>query len=272
MSPIRLIGLITLSAILTACGGGGSSVRVTPSESDSAPNRQLDPGNLPDAVPKQESRSRYGNPSSYVVRGKRYHVMNSSSGYKERGIASWYGTKFHGRRTSSGTPYDMYAMTAAHKTLPLPTYVEVTNLRNGRKTVLKVNDRGPFHDNRIIDLSYAAATKLGILGQGTGLVEVRAIDPGQSRVTASTSSRSVTNQVANMYIQVGAFSSEANANRLGQKLQRSLSTPLRIQPSNTQGRTMYRVQFGPVASVGRIDDLTLKLNDLGITESHVVIE
>ncbi|MES9903121.1 MAG: septal ring lytic transglycosylase RlpA family protein, partial [Sedimenticola sp.] len=131
------------------------------SDNDSAPTRRLDPNSIADAVPRAERRSRRGNADSYVVLGKRYHVMANSDGFSQRGIASWYGTKFHGRTTSSGEVYDMYAMTAAHKSLPLPTYVEVTNLNNGRHTIVKVNDRGPFHNNRIIDLSYAAATKLG---------------------------------------------------------------------------------------------------------------
>ena len=133
-----------------------------------------------------EPLSRYGNPESYVVYGKTYHTLSSSKGYKERGAASWYGTKFHGKRTSSGEPYDLYAMTAAHKTLPLPTYVEVTNLKNGRTVIVKVNDRGPFHDDRLIDLSYAAAAKLDILPYGTGEVEVRAIDPTKMALTART--------------------------------------------------------------------------------------
>jgi len=136
---------------------------------------------LADAVVRDEPRSRYGNPPSYVVFGRRYYTMKSAEGYRERGIASWYGTKFHGRRTSSGERYDMYRMTAAHKALPLPTYVEVRNLQNGRTAVLRVNDRGPFHDGRVIDLSYAAALKLDILRTGTGLVEVRALAPGERR-------------------------------------------------------------------------------------------
>ena len=118
-----------------------------------------------------------GNPDSYVVFGKRYYPINSSKNFVETGIASWYGTKFHGRKTSSGEPYSMYKMTAAHKTLPLPTYVEVTNLENGKKVIVKVNDRGPFHEDRIIDLSYAAAMKLGYGDKGTAKVKVRAIDP-----------------------------------------------------------------------------------------------
>ncbi len=127
------------------------------------------------SAPAPEPRSRYGNPASYTEFGRRYVVMDSAKGYRERGIASWYGKKFHGRRTSSGEPYDMYALSAAHKTLPLPTWVEVRNLKNNRTLVLRVNDRGPFVANRIIDLSYAAATELDIVRDGTGLVEVTAL-------------------------------------------------------------------------------------------------
>lgn len=111
-------------------------------------------------VPTKEPLSRYGNPSEYSVDGRSYQVMRNSSGYKTRGVASWYGTKFHKQRTSSGEPYNMYVMSAAHKTLPLPTYIKVKNLDNGKEAIVKVNDRGPFHSNRIIDLSYAAALKL----------------------------------------------------------------------------------------------------------------
>jgi rare lipoprotein A len=145
------------------------------------------PANLlrtPDAVPKLEPLSRYGNrfgkngrSNSYVALKKRYHVLPTSRGYKARGMASWYGTQFHGRKTSSGEPYNMFAMTAAHPTLPLPTYAKVTNLLSGKSVVVKITDRGPFHPNRLIDLSYVAAAKLGILGHGTGYVEVVSIDP-----------------------------------------------------------------------------------------------
>ena len=159
---------------------------VAPSSSDKAPSKQVDVSKIQNAVPKEEPKSRYGNPKSYVVFDKRYYVMESNKGFVEKGIASWYGTKFHGRRTSSGETYDMYAMTAAHKNLPLPTYVEVTNLKNGKKIIVKVNDRGPFHENRIIDLSYTAATKLDIVKNGTGLVEIRAVGPGQTVAVDST--------------------------------------------------------------------------------------
>lgn len=131
---------------------------------------------VPDAVPIPEPRSRYGNPPEYEVDGVTYRVMEGSEGYEEEGMASWYGEQFHGRRTSSGEPYDMYAMTAAHRSLPLPTYVEVTNLENGRTVVVRVNDRGPFHQDRIIDVSYVAARKLGLVGPGTAPVRVRALE------------------------------------------------------------------------------------------------
>ena len=137
----------------------------------------LDFDAIPDAVPREEFKSRSGNPETYVIDGVTYRVMDTSAGYREEGIASWYGGYFHGRRTSSGDVYDMYQMTAAHKSLPLPTYVRVTNQENGRSVVLRVNDRGPFVEDRIIDLSYTAATKLGMAEQGTARVEVVALDP-----------------------------------------------------------------------------------------------
>jgi rare lipoprotein A len=164
-AAIGVIALATLS--LAACSG---QVR------DSAPSGSASIPDLPgDAVPRPEPRSRYGNGPVYEVFDKTYRVMDSGSGYKERGVASWYGKKFHGRLTSNREPYDMYAMTAAHKTLPLPTYVRVRNLRNNRSIIVRVNDRGPFVHNRIIDLSYAAALKLDMVRDGTSLVEVTAI-------------------------------------------------------------------------------------------------
>jgi rare lipoprotein A len=132
---------------------------------------------IPDAEPRPEERSRYGNPEEYEVLGRTYRVLSTSTGYEAEGMASWYGPEFQGRRTSSGEPYDMYAMTAAHTSLPLPTYVEVTNLENERRVVVRVNDRGPFHEDRIIDLSYVAAWKLGMIGRGTARVRVRALEP-----------------------------------------------------------------------------------------------
>src|SRR5262245_6035155 len=137
-----------------------------------------DLNSIPDAVPKYEPRSKRGNPPFYTVLGKRYAVMDSADGYLERGVASWYGPTFHGESTSMGERYDMYSMTAAHKTLPLPAYARVTNLANGKSVVVRINDRGPFAKNRIIDLSYTAAAKLDMIKEGTALVEVRALQPG----------------------------------------------------------------------------------------------
>ncbi len=132
---------------------------------------------IPDAIPQAEFKSRLGNPETYVIDGVTYRVLDTSAGYREEGLASWYGGYFHGRPTSSGDIYDMYLMTAAHRSLPLPTYVRVTHLGNGRSVVLRVNDRGPFIDDRIIDLSFTAATKLGMAELGTARVEVVALDP-----------------------------------------------------------------------------------------------
>ena len=148
---------------------------------DGAPKRRVNLSLLRNAVPRIEPLSRYGNRfkkgNSYVAKNRRYQVMHTSRGYKQRGLASWYGTKFHGRRTSSGEPYNMFAMTGAHRTLPLPTYAKVTHLKTGKWIIVKINDRGPFHKKRLLDLSYAAAVKLGATGAGTVPVEIESIDP-----------------------------------------------------------------------------------------------
>jgi rare lipoprotein A len=147
---------------------------------DSAPDEIPDVDAIPEPEVKAEPRSRVGN-RSYAVLGKRYQIRDSAEGYVEQGMASFYGKKFHGRLTSNQEVYDMYAFSAAHKSLPLPSYARVTNLANGKSVVVRVNDRGPFHAGRIIDLSYAAATKLGFIKQGTARVEVRALTPGEGR-------------------------------------------------------------------------------------------
>jgi len=155
-----------------------------PGVADGAPDVPADVANLPEPVPHAEPLSHYGNRSPYVVLGKTYTVLPSAAGYVERGVASWYGTKFDGRATSNFEPYDLYQFTAAHRTLPLPSYARVTNLDNGRSVIVRINDRGPFHDGRLIDLSYAAAVKLGVNVHGTANVEVRGIDPGKALPTA----------------------------------------------------------------------------------------
>lgn len=172
---------------------------------------------IKDLVPKYEPKSRYGNPEKYTVLNKTYRVLDSSNGYKESGYASWYGTKFHGFRTSSGEIYDMYAMTAAHKTLPLPTYAKVTNLYNNRSVIVKINDRGPFHGGRIVDLSYAAANKLGILANGVGKVEVVALTPDRNFINKIEKSKSTNNSLSQL--QLGAFSVKTNAQKLASELE-----------------------------------------------------
>ncbi len=181
MNAYRLGSIaLALAAVLSGCAGAPRvsapppAVQIPPRSAPPSPAHLLD---VPDAIPRAEPRSIYGNPPSYEVFGKRYYVMASSVGYVERGVASWYGPGFHKELTSVREPYDMYGMTAAHKTLPLPAYVRVTNLQNGRSCVVRVNDRGPFVGNRIIDLSYTAAAKLDMLRDGTAMVEVRVLQP-----------------------------------------------------------------------------------------------
>ena len=188
---------IAIAVGMAACFSApprGESPNATPVPPPPPTERPPSPDSVPDMVPRVEPRSRNGNPPFYDVMGKRYFVLSSSVGYVERGVASWYGPGFHKVRTSTGEPYDMYGMTAAHKTLPLPAYVRVTNLQNGRSIVVRVNDRGPFVGNRIIDLSYTAALKLEMLRNGTAMVEVRTLEPVSAdtplvaQVTAPTAS------------------------------------------------------------------------------------
>ncbi len=249
----------------------------------------------PDPMPRVEPRSKYGNPASYVVFGKRYYTLPSSHGFNERGIASWYGKKFHGRRTSSGETYDMYAMTAAHKELPLPTYVEVTNLKNGKRIIVRVNDRGPFHDNRIIDLSYSAARKLDIVREGTGLVEVRALNPMNYRTVNASDSSATQVAVADMeeipgdensvelidipiteppqvFIQVGAFSNRENANQLKNQLNQLELGEVTISSVTLNEKQLHRVRIGPMETVESADAMVVKLIDMGMQEHRVVIE
>jgi rare lipoprotein A len=263
MRAIR-VGL-SLGCVVVWLGACGGQPPLRGEAPDGPGERAVDE-QTPDAIPRAEPRSRYGNPDSYIVYGKRYYTRASAEGYVERGIASWYGTKFHGRRTSSGEPYDMYAMTAAHKTLPLPSYVRVTNLDNGRSAVLRVNDRGPFHDNRIIDLSYAAAKRLGIAARGTGLVEVRALGP---EAPAPPQGPPVTAH-SDLFIQVGAFSSLENAHRLRDELRSHGFSKLQVAPTRARGQTLYRVRIGPLESVDATDHAAQQLAGIGFDYRVVV--
>ncbi len=266
-----VVSIVFVGAFLASCG---SQIR-----KDGAPSKSVATGNqLPvDATPRKEPKSRYGNPPVYEVFGVRYKVMNSSYGYQERGVASWYGKKFHGRATSSQETYDMYAMTAAHKTLPLPTYARVRNLRNNKSIVVRINDRGPFVDNRIIDLSYSAAAKLDMIGAGTSLVEVTALSfdqpPATQPVRAKTDAKPITELAVDeprVFVQVGAFGDLDNAKRRFALLRDSGIGKATVHKDTSRAPALYRIRVGPVENVDDYDRIVAKLNQIGITESHLV--
>lgn len=227
---------------------------------DFAPNGPI-PTFFKTVVPKAEPLSRYGNPPTYRVGGKTYSVMRSGQGYHQRGLASWYASKFHNQRTSSGEPYDMYALTAAHRTLPLPTYLRVTNLQNGRQVIVRVNDRGPFHSDRLIDLSYGAAVKLGIFPKGTAPVDIEAITPG-SRPQAVSATKT-----GRYFLQVGAFQSALSANQLKAKAERLSHHATMIERKN--GR--YLVQIGPFAGLGESEQMKKVLARQGLVGGFTVM-
>ena len=252
----HLVFTVALAVLLLAGCAGKKEVEEA---GDGPSSRKITAADVHDAVPKDEPRARYGNHSPYTVLGKTYTVLPTSKGYHERGIASWYGSKFHGRRTSSGEPYDMHLATAAHKSLPLPTYAEVTNLDNGRKMIVKINDRGPFHEDRIIDLSYAAAIKLGVDQTGTARIDVRAID-------VNTSKRSAVKLADGTFLQVGAFSKRKTADDLAGKMMAAQLKPVSIQKS----RGLYKVWIGPYASEREIEASMRRVVELGYERPHKV--
>jgi rare lipoprotein A (peptidoglycan hydrolase) len=374
-APLALAALaLTMGAGLAGCFSAPRRTAPAPAPASPAPPVLSVPpaaASVPDAIPRLEPRARYGNPPFYDVFGKRYYVLSSSVGYRERGVASWYGPGFHKERTSTGEPYDMYGMTAAHKTLPLPAYVRVTNLQNGRSIVVRVNDRGPFVGNRIIDLSYTAAAKLDMLRNGTAMVEVRAIDPTvpplppvvtastipavSTLPTVSTSAAASATPTASstpaaapvaaalvimplaatpsaaappatppaaapstavslaaapgattppalppgiaasnaapeaasasgaapaapgftrptLFIQAGAFSDPANAERLAQKLRGDNLGKVFVRNDVIAGRRMYRVRIGPVPDVAEFDRVVAALELAGIGDAHLALD
>lgn len=272
VSAYGLRALIVLMIVfVSACSGprrGGYY------QDDGPPARSAqDMAAIADAVPKREPFSRSGN-RPYTVFNKTYYPLTDVAGYSERGVASWYGKKFHGRRTSSGETYDMYTMTAAHKTLPIPCYARVRNLRNGREVVVRVNDRGPFLENRLIDLSYAAATRLGIVASGTGLVEVTAIaldrdgeSPGTARPVAKTETAAA---APTLYIQLGAFAAATNAEQLRAQFARAGFTDVRVHRGDDTN--MYRVRIGPLASIEASDRMLSRAQRAGAHAAYLVIE
>jgi rare lipoprotein A len=189
--------------------------------------------------------------------------------YLKQGIASWYGPDFHGKKTASGEIYDMYAMTAAHKTLPISSYARVTNLENQRSVIVRINDRGPYHGNRVMDLSYAAAKKLDLDEAGTGAVEIKAIAPEQALAQLQNTAKK---QEKSVYLQVGTFGNKNKALKLKNKIAAHQLPQPEILPSIHQGSTLYKVQMGPIGSSENAHKLNLELAKLGITATQFVTE
>jgi rare lipoprotein A len=259
-----------LCALLALAGCAGAPPRQSPQPTP-LPEPTLpappppDISSIPEPTPRIEARSRRGNPPFYEVLGKRYFVLATAEGYHERGVASWYGPGFHAAQTSNGERYDMYAMTAAHKTLPLPSYVQVTNLSNGRRVVVRVNDRGPFKDGRIIDLSYSAAHKLDMLRAGTTFVEVKALTPGlDAAPTAAGASP--------LYVQAGAFSTQANAERLLSQLRSQGVAKSFVREDRVDDKPLYRVRIGPIPTVPEFDRLLVRLKKLGVADARLALD
>ncbi len=260
----RGAALATLVATLAGCS------LMRPVESD-GPSGGVDqhlrapPLVAPVAAPPVaiEARSLLGNPPFYDVDGHRYFVRDGSTGDMERGIASWYGRKFHGRRTANGEHFDMYGLTAAHRTLPLPSRVRVTNLETGKSVVVRVNDRGPFADDRILDVSYAAARELGMIDTGTALIEMQTLEtpPAGSRL-----------QPFRLYAQVGAFGEQANARRLAQQLRRAGFDDVAVRATERDGLRLQRVLVGPVDEAPALDALVARLQDAGYDDARLAID
>jgi rare lipoprotein A len=268
--PVRTCAALLTMFFLVACANNA------PQPSSTAPQAAA---GAPAASPAPPPRSDRGNPPFYEVLGKRYHVLPTSAGYVQRGIASWYGRDFHGLSTSSGETYDMNAMTAAHTTLPLPTWVEVTNLVNGKRVVVKVNDRGPFVDNRLIDLSYAAATALDMVQRGTTRVEVRAVAPpldayrsGATVAAAAAPAEQGAAPAERMFLQIGAFSEAENAERLVARLRASGFANSTVVSEPNDRRRLHRVWLGPVQDSVEFDALDARLRAIGMSGSQLVVD
>lgn len=280
-------------------GPPGSNLPATPShKGDYGPDHPVDVSKVHDAVPSDVTPSKSGNPSSYTVLGQTYTLVPACKGYHDRGIASWYGMQFNGGRTSDGETYDMYAMTAANKVVPIPCYARVTNLKNGKSVVVKINDRGPFVANRLIDLSYAAASKLDMLGGGTALVDVQAVGPGDLPPPATTAPAASTASVAalpsvaaitpapppataptpvtnaaapQIFLQVGAYAGKDNADRAVAKLTAAGLKPAFVLPVTEGSHTLYKVRVGPLADVDAVDKLSTQVAGLGFQNAQIVI-
>lgn len=275
--PAALITALAAALLAAGCAGPRPTPSPSPAPVPAAPPPPADVAAIPDAIPRSEPRSLRGNPPFYEVFGKRYAVLSTAEGHVERGVASWYGPGFHAAQTSTGEPYDMYAMTAAHKTLPLPCYARVTNLANGKSVVVRVNDRGPFVTGRIIDLSYTAAAKLDMLRNGTAFVEMRVITPGTPAAVVPAPiapppaliGDAAAAPAGGLYLQAGAFADSANARRQVERLRSAGIENVFLLPTTSGGRTLHRVRIGPIDSVAGFDALSARLARIGITDARL---
>ena len=270
----RILYLMAILAVIDACSSASPPPAKNPNAGrysimqDRAPEKPIDIINIPEVVPEPVVRTIAGNRSPYTVLGQSYFVLPSEEGYSERGIASWYGEKFHGHKTSNGEVFDMYQVSAAHKSLPIPSFLRVTNLDNNRSIIVRVNDRGPFHGNRIIDLSYAAALKLGYADIGTARVQLDAI------ITEKLSSDSVSRGniepkalssvsrvlIKNQYLQIAALSSRESATELLANVEEVIDEPVFINTmKDPVGKTLYRVRVGPIGDPAELENISRKL-------------
>lgn len=224
---------------------------------DAAPLKSISADAVVDAIPRADPILLVGNISPYTVLGVTYEVLDDHSNYSEEGIASWYGAKFDGYETSNGEIYDLYQPTAAHKTLPIPSYARVTNLANGKSVVVRVNDRGPFHEDRLIDLSYAAAVKLGYMEQGTARVRVEVID------VAGVDDRRQVPLGSYRFLQLGAFGTLASAQRLQSEVASLVSAPVQVSEVQSGSNMLYRVRLGPLDDSREMEQLRRTLQDNG---------
>lgn len=273
--------LLPALVMLVGCASSPSATPASPNagryqiSQDRAPTRVLKASEVRDVVPTAINRTMAGNRSPYEVLGKRYRVMSSEEGYFERGVASWYGEKFHGHKTSNGEIFDMYEVSAAHKSLPIPSFLKVTNLDNNRSIVVRVNDRGPFHGDRIIDLSYAAAVKLGYADRGTARVELEAIvvkgDAPRERIEQPQLARVGGGKIANQYLQVGAYSMRGSAQEVAKQLQGLTRQPVRIEEvRSSQGQTLHRVRIGPLSDLTEVDMLKARVASANLGTPYTV--
>lgn len=245
---IRLLLIFVLSSlVLTACAQD---------ERDGPPSGHVDISAIKNPKPRLLKRTNYGNPKEYTVHGKTYRTLKSPYGYHAVGYASWYGTKFNGHKTSSGERYDMYEMTAANKVLPIPCYVKVVNLNNHKSVIVKVNDRGPFHEGRIIDLSYVAALKLGIVGNGTAMVSVTAIDPRESVINQG---------ISTLYVQAGAFEIEHYATSFRARVEKLTGQHTKAVTVKRAGKPpLTRIYVGPLPTLEKALVVESELKKIGV--------